>query len=173
MGDEDRQLIRMAQQDQREFGQLYRKYHPRIYRFLWHRVHDAETAADFMQETFLRALRTLTSYRSRGYSYLTYLLRISRNLLVDHWRRKPTAPLEQAERLIDPRSDHPDDDVDARLLWSRVESLSPPERLAIESLYRDRLPIKDIARRLHRSQNAVKALLRRSRRKLKAGSSKT
>ncbi len=167
MGDEDRQLIRAAKDDQREFGRLYRKYQPKVYRFFWHRLHDAETAADFMQETFLRALRTLSSYRSRGFSYLTYLLRISRNLLVDHWRRQPTAPLEQAEHLVDPRSEHLDDDVDARLLWSRVERLSPPERQAIELFYRDRRPIKEIAQRLSRSQNAVKSLLRRSRRKLK------
>jgi DNA-directed RNA polymerase specialized sigma24 family protein len=53
-------------------------------------------------------------------------------------------------------------------LKKAVQSLSPTERQAILLRYQEQLPIKDISRILGRSNNAVKLLLSRARKKLAA-----
>src|SRR6185295_44937 len=44
-------------------------------------------AQDLTQEVFLRVFRSLKSYRSDEGAFVTWLTRLSRNLLIDHYRR--------------------------------------------------------------------------------------
>lgn len=167
MGDEDRELIDQAKQDHQSFGLLYTKYQPRVFRFFWHRLHDVEAAADLVQETFLRAFQALNKYRHRGFSYLTYLLRISRNLLVDQLRKKPTTSLDEAAMVIDDKQMRLENLVDNHLLWEQVQRLPAVERETLEQFYRLGQSVNDIARHQRRSPNAVKLSLSRARQALR------
>lgn len=165
--EDDQQLIDEAQRRPAAFSRIYRKYRRQVVQFFSYRLHDPEQSDDYAQETFVRAFVTLRKFRHRGYSYLTYLLRIARNLLVDHWRKTPTVPLEAAEQLPDPRHERRDDSIDAELIWRVVHRLPPAERTAITWFYRDRLNVRQIATRLQRTENATKLLLSRARRHLR------
>ncbi len=60
-----------------------RRVYNLCYRFTSHR-HESE---DLTQEVFLRIYRTLGSYRSAHGGFATWMTSVTRNLLIDHYRR--------------------------------------------------------------------------------------
>lgn len=168
MNEEDVAIIRSAQRNPKTFESVYRKYRQRVYRYFLHHIgFDEQQAEDFTQDAFVRAFAHLRSFTIRGYSYLTYLLTISHNLLVSHFRKRPTVPLEEAAQLADDPRDRLQQRIDADHIWREVTKLPLSEREAILLRYQQELATKDIARIMHRSVNAVKLLLSRGRRKLR------
>jgi RNA polymerase sigma-70 factor (ECF subfamily) len=170
MNQEDKKLVARAKQDPREFAALYKKYADDVFNYLWYRTgHNNDLAEDLMQEVFARAFRHLPKFRQRGYSYRTYLLTIARNLLINHFRRAPFVPLDEARRI--PAEITQEQTVARRLaaenLWRAMQDLSVNERDAVLLHYRDGMPIKDIARVMKKSPNAVKINLSRARAKLR------
>src|SRR5690242_18012889 len=99
--DDLEQLIHQAQQGEKEaFGQIYRLFYKRIYRFCRVHLYDDETAADLTQETFVKAWKALPSFSfKQGGSFQAFLFRIARNLLIDKSRKKREFQLELAEEI--------------------------------------------------------------------------
>src|SRR5581483_8182240 len=93
--------------DQSDFARLYGENVWRVYAVLAYRVRDQHLAEDLTQATFERALRAWSRFDPRRGSEQAWLLRIAHNLLIDHMRRSPPAPVELDERL-EPRSSEPD-----------------------------------------------------------------
>lgn len=164
---EDRELVTAAQRNPRAFGRLYSKYQQKLFRFFWHRLHDVDQAADFVQETFLRAFSSLRRFRFRGYSYQAILRRIGLNLLVDYFRKKKTVSLEDVGEIPDDRDERRQLSLEAELLWAKAVRLPPAERRVLELYYRQERSIRDIAATVGKSENAVKLLLSRGRKRLR------
>src|SRR5438067_75471 len=77
--DEEPGLIEQAQAgDRRAFAALVERYWERLYRWLYHLTHHRHTAEDLTQETFLRALGHLRSFRP-GTNFRAWLFRIAHN----------------------------------------------------------------------------------------------
>ncbi len=97
---DERDLVERAKGgDSQAFGQIYQRYVDRVYSFVAFRVRDEDLAEDLTQEVFIQALRALRSYDWRG-SLAPWLLRIARNTVIDHWRRRarrPERPLSAVE----------------------------------------------------------------------------
>lgn len=169
MHHEDITLVEAAKREPRKYEALYTKYADRVFNYFWYRTgHDWALSEDLMQETFLRAFKHLGKFRNRGYSYLTYLLSIAHNLLVDHYRKQKSVPVE----------DLPTDAVpyeitaeivrksDAEALWRAIQTLPQRNRDALLMHYQSDMPVKDIARVMNTTENSVKLNLSRTRRKL-------
>lgn len=94
----DRSLVRAAQEgDASAFGELYRRYMPRIYRYCLLRLPTPEDAEDATSLVFTHLIRALPRYQDRGVPFATLLFRISRNVVVSQLRRRRyRAPLEEA-----------------------------------------------------------------------------
>lgn len=67
-----------------------------LFRFALARVRDRETAEDLVQETFLAALRSQSSYQGRA-AEQTWLVGILRHKIIDHLRRKREVNLPVSE----------------------------------------------------------------------------
>jgi RNA polymerase sigma-70 factor (ECF subfamily) len=88
------------------FDAVYREHHRVVYAYLVGQCGDAETAADLMQETFLRVWRHMAEVRQVPAGRRRfYLFVIARNLLLDDRRRQvarqkhaDAARLEEAAR---------------------------------------------------------------------------
>lgn len=161
----DRALVAKAQADPDAFRVLYDAYYADVHRYLRARLRGDETAADDLaQETFLRAYRALPRFRATNASYLTYLVRIAHNLLVNHYRASALVPAPEEEL----------DEVAVQEALPRfdiqrgLERLSDLERTVLLRFYRDGYLSREIAAELGRSENAVKLLLSRARKKLRA-----
>lgn len=70
-----------------DLEQLYLDHSDSVYRFIYFLVRHKETAEDLTQETFLKAFRSLKEFNKQA-SFLTWLLKIARNVTYDHFRRK-------------------------------------------------------------------------------------
>ena len=67
--------------------ELVRLHTRRVYGLCYRFTGNDAEAQDLTQEIFLRVYRSLKSYRSDEGSLVTWLTRVSRNLLIDHYRR--------------------------------------------------------------------------------------
>jgi len=151
------------------FGELYKKYADKVYSYFWYRVgHDKDLAEDLMQETFIRAFQHRKKFRIRKYSYLTYLLTIAHNLLIDYYRKPKAISIESVGEIPDEITIDQKyvEKESAGILWRAVQQLSDSEKSAILHFYQNGKKIKEIAQVMGKSENAVKLLLSRARKKL-------
>src|SRR5512140_369997 len=95
----ERQLVLQAQAGNSEaFGHLYDAYMERIYRFVWYRVDDQQTAEDITSQVFLKAWSNLDRFSFNRTPYLAWLYTIAHNAVIDHYRtRKVTAALDDVQ----------------------------------------------------------------------------
>ncbi|PRX45548.1 RNA polymerase sigma-70 factor (ECF subfamily) [Prauserella shujinwangii] len=78
-------LVRAAQHgDTAAFGELYDRYVEPVYRYVLFRLGDRHVAEDVTSETFLRALRRITSVTYQGRDVGAWFITIARNLVLDH-----------------------------------------------------------------------------------------
>lgn len=68
------------------FGLLYDAYVRKIFTFIYYRTHQRETAEDLTSLTFLKALRSLHQFDAKVGSFSSWLYRIARNAVTDHYR---------------------------------------------------------------------------------------
>lgn len=146
---------------------LYEHYHASIFRYLYYRVGDRQTAEDLTSEVFLRMIRNLSGYslKDSAAPFQAWLFQIAHNLVTDHFRRSSIHPqVELAEHLAgsDPA---PDAGIEHRLanehLYKALARLHEEQRDVIVLRFMVGLPILEVARTLHKSVDAVKGLQRR------------
>ena len=65
--------------------QLYLRYYDDVYRFILYTTHDEELTRDLLQDTFYKFFN---SNRQSINNEKAYLLKIARNLITDHYRKK-------------------------------------------------------------------------------------
>lgn len=161
---EDGALIRAAQADGVAFALLYDKYIELIRLYFVRRVGVKEEAEDLSQEVFMRAYRSLPQFRVTNASYYTYLLHIAHNSLVDYYRGQ-TKRLREHQVSTDLLGDEfvmPH----LEILDNLLASLSSLERSVMLLTYRDGYRAREIAEKIGKTENAVKLILSRSRKKL-------
>lgn len=173
MENNDIDIIKRAKANPQIFEELYGKYADKVYNYFWYRTgHQKDVAEDLMQETFYRAFKHLSRFQIRGYSYLTYLLTIAHNILANYYRSKKMIPLSELGEIGEDFdvpaeiTDSLERKVEAQALWRAIQDLSSTERDAVLMWYQKEMPIKDISRVMNRSENAVKLILSRARKKL-------
>src|SRR5205814_7094497 len=94
--DQDSSLVvRCLSGDDAAWEELVRLHTRRVYGLCYRFTGRDSEAQDLTQEVFLRVFRSLKSYRSDEGAFVTWLTRLSRNLLIDHYRRT------RQERLTD------------------------------------------------------------------------
>ncbi len=162
-----------AQSDPARFDALYERHFERVYAFVASRTRDRATAEDVTSEVFHKALANLASYEWRGVPFAAWLLRIAANAIVDHAKRAarefpaPNDPLEPANdpdvqasemRVIEHRAK----------LFRLVGQLPPVQKQVVYERFVEQRTIKEIARRLGKTEGAVKQLQLRAVQNLRA-----
>lgn len=164
---EDALLVAEAQANPEKFSALYEKYVPKVREYFLRRLSgDSAVADDLAQEVFIRAFRYFPGFRMGNASYYTYLLHVAHSILVNHYRKREHYTLSHEEYGESPQHETGEmtfeEDVEKLL-----QALSQTEKEAMLLKYRDDLKVKEIAKRLGKTENAVKLILCRSRKKLR------
>ncbi len=169
--DSDELLVRRFQDGSADaFEILVQRHGTRVYNLCLRILGDPDEAADVSQDTFLAALRKLSTFRGDS-AFTTWLHRVTVNACYDSLRRKRRRPLLQIVRDEDderpetslPAPDHADDvvfSVDvARAL------LEVPEEFRVVLVLADvqDLPYDEIARVLEIPVGTVKSRVFRGR----------
>jgi RNA polymerase sigma-70 factor (ECF subfamily) len=103
--DEAQLILRSQQGDVSAFNQLVLRYQQAVYNVILRMLGDREAAADVTQDTFIAALRGISSFRP-GSSFRAWLLRIASNQACDHWRRTHRHIQESLDSLTDEDEPH-------------------------------------------------------------------
>ena len=86
--DPDYSLVsRCLRGDETAWEEMVRIHTRRVYGMCFRFTGKGSEAQDLTQEVFLRVFRTLRTFRSAEGSFGTWLARVTRNLLIDHYRR--------------------------------------------------------------------------------------
>jgi RNA polymerase sigma-70 factor (ECF subfamily) len=154
------------------FGHLYDQYVRTVYRYVLFRVSDPSLAEDITSETFLRALRGISSVRYQGRDLAAWLLTIAKNLVVDHHKSGrnryeiPTAEFTESK----PHHTGPEQQVLTAIahgeLLRCVRQLNADQRECIRLRFLQGLSVTETALLMHRNEAAVKALQHRAIRRL-------
>jgi len=72
---------------------LITRHKQRIFSFIYSKVYDRDIAEDIFQDTFIKVIRTLKrgAYNEEG-KFLPWIMRISHNLVIDHFRKNSRMP---------------------------------------------------------------------------------
>jgi RNA polymerase sigma-70 factor (ECF subfamily) len=176
--DPDLNLVeRCLSGDEAAWETLVRTHTRRVYGFCYRFTGKDSEAQDLTQEVFLRVFRSLKSYRSDDGAFATWLARLSRNLLIDHYRRtrqdRSTDSIEEQLPMIEERvatSARPEGLLAGReaseLLQGALQRLSPDLREAVILRDLQELEYREIAEVLKVPEGTVKSRLNRGRAEL-------
>jgi len=168
----DETLAVRSRTDAEAFAVLYDRYCEAIHRYVHRRLGSREQAEDVTAEVFFKALRAIDSYRPDGAPFSAWLYRIAANCVVDHVRaRRPTVSLDVVADAADPAAavaDQVAQRAEVEQVWAAVQTLNDAQRTAVTLRLGHDLSIAEIAVRLERSEGAVKLLLNRGLRAVRA-----
>lgn len=162
----DNELIQFYLSGNNEaFETLLARYKQRIYSFIYSKIKDRELADDVFQDTFIKVIKTLKkgTYNDEG-RFLSWVMRIAHNLIVDHFRRKQRMPMfdtQDSEYDVFYNVSESAQNIEAMLIDSQIkEDLNtlmlelPDNQLEVlrMRLYQD-MSFKEIAERTNVSIN--------------------
>jgi RNA polymerase sigma-70 factor (ECF subfamily) len=80
--------------DENALAILIKRHQSKIYGFIYSKMPDRDVADDIFQDTFIKVIKTLksNSYNEEG-KFLPWVMRISHNLIVDHYRKNKKMPM--------------------------------------------------------------------------------
>ncbi len=149
---------------------LYEKYWLAILVYVRQILPSLEDAEDVLVEVFLAALESDILAALAEKQQLAWLRRVAYNKAIDHHRRsvrRPAVPLGDAEELLFEDDDFAPERVALRkeelaLLQTSIAELSASQQEVLRLRFGDGLRSAEIARRMNRSEGAVRTLLSRS-----------
>jgi RNA polymerase sigma-70 factor (ECF subfamily) len=166
-------LVRATQAgDQEAFGQLYDRYHDMVFRYVLFRIGDRQLAEDLTAETFLRALRRISSVSYQGRDIGAWFVTIARNLVLDHVKSSRYRLEQTTSEIQDlsPATSGPEqqvlDGATHEELLRCVAKLNSDQKECIALRFLQGLSVAETARLMGRNEGAVKALQHRAVRRL-------
>ena len=75
-------------------AKLIKRHESKIYGFIYSKIPDRDITNDIFQDTFIKVIKTLksNSYNEEG-KFLPWVMRISHNLVIDHFRKTKKMPM--------------------------------------------------------------------------------
>jgi len=156
---------------------LVRTHTRRVYGLCYRFTGKDSEAQDLTQEVFLRVYRTLKTFRAAEGSFTTWLSRLTRNLLIDNYRRtrqeRMTDSIEEQLPVLEESvqtASRPEGMVAGReaseILQAGLQKLSPELREAVILRDLQDLEYREIADVLRIPEGTVKSRLNRGRAEL-------
>lgn len=166
-------LVKAAQTgDMSAFGDLFDRYYDVVFRYVLFRMGDRSLAEDITQETFVRALRRITSVSYQGRDIGAWFVTIARNLIFDHVKSSRYRLEQTTSEIVElsPSTSGPEQQVldlatNDELLRC-VCKLNPDQQECIRLRFLQGLSVAETARLMDRNEGAVKALQHRAVRRL-------
>src|SRR5215510_3286644 len=177
--DQDSTLVaRCLRGDETAWEDLVRLHTRRVYGLCFRFTGSSQEAQDLTQEVFLRVFRTVRTFKSAEGSFATWLSRVTRNLLIDHYRRtrqeRVTESIEEQLPMLEEAgaaaSARPDHSVAGReaseILQATLQKLSPDLREAVILRDLQEMEYREISQVLQIPEGTVKSRINRGRAEL-------
>jgi RNA polymerase sigma-70 factor (ECF subfamily) len=181
----DQQVVVLAKSGREAaYRELVRRYERPVFSLVYRMVRDRELAEDLAQETFVKALNAIESYRPE-FKFSSWIFKIANNAAIDHLRRREldtlsldgspnaeTAEAVEATALqVSDRTETPLEELEARELGGAIEvaigRLRPEYRACILLRHVEGRPYEEIAEMLSLPLGTVKTYIHRARNELR------
>lgn len=176
--DLDTQLVeRCLAGDESAWEDLVKAHTRRVYSICYRFTGKESEAQDLTQDVFLRVFRSVKSFRAGQGSFTVWLTRLTRNLLIDHYRRtkmeratdsiEDQLPVLEERTAIESRTDSVLAGREAsEVLQSALAKLSPELRETVILRDIEEMEYREIAEALNVPEGTVKSRLNRGRAEL-------
>ncbi|WP_405676844.1 sigma-70 family RNA polymerase sigma factor [Streptomyces sp. NBC_01511] len=106
-GASEPEILRLARAgDSAAWAALYNKHHDTVSRYIAFRVRERHLAEDLTSETFLRALRRISTFTWQGRDFGAWLVTIARNIVADYYKSSrfrlewPTSEMRDMDQTV-------------------------------------------------------------------------
>ncbi len=176
-------MLRFKDGDPDAFRQLFDRHKNGVILFCYRFCGDERVAEELAQETFIRVYRAATRYYA-GARFRTWLFKIATNVCLNETRRPGyrirAESLDGPEQIkneariscqLDRRLNQPDEllehEEQRQMVLAAIAQLSADQRAALLLRIEGEFSYHEIAHQMDRSENHVKTLIYRGRRKLR------
>lgn len=176
--DADSLLVdRCLRGEEAAWEELVRANTRRVYAICYRFTGATEEAQDVTQEVFLRIFQSLKTFRAGEGSFTVWLTRLTRNMLIDHYRRskrhrntdsiEEQLPMLEEKAALGARTDGMLAGREAgELLQAALQRLSPELREVVVLRDLEELEYREIAASLRIPEGTVKSRINRGRTEL-------
>ena len=171
----DEIIERCLNGDQSAWESIVRMYRRKVFNVAYKFVGRHDQAEDLTQDVFLKLYKSLDTFDRRA-NFQTWLISVSRNLCIDHYRavrkeretiNRDVDPADFAPVSTDPRAASLLEQRDrVRLLRQALDTLAPTLRTAVMLRDIQELTYQEIADKLHLPEGTVKSRINRGRTEL-------
>jgi RNA polymerase sigma-70 factor, ECF subfamily len=181
----DQEIVALAVEGKEAaYRELIRRYERPVFSLVLRMVRDRQLAEDLSQETFIKALNAIASYRPE-YKFSSWIFKIANNAAIDHLRKRevntlsidgaPNATsaddIEATALQVGDKSETPLAELEARELGTAIEraigQLRPEYRSCIMLRHVEGLAYEEIAQLLDLPLGTVKTYIHRARHELR------
>ena len=169
----EKQLIKASKKDSEAFGQLYSHYNIHIYKYIVIKVSDQKTAEDLTSLVFQKAFKGIHNFKWQGVSFSSWLYRIARNAVIDHYRSssKESKNISIDNHIAKSREKSPEESAIhtefEETIAEVLETLPPREREIVYMKFFEGYTNRTIAELLQISESNVGTILHRTIKKLR------
>ncbi len=158
-------IARAKEGDRDALRLLYTRYSGNVYGYLRSIVRDEKEAEDLTQQVFMKLITVIVKYEDHGVPFSGWLLRLSRNVALDHLRRRRPIPTEDVLGA----DSHCDEGARerARDLHAALAMLPEEQRSVMVMRHVVGLSPPEIAERMGRSESSIHGLHHRGRQALR------
>jgi len=167
--DEQRRLVaravaRAKEGDPEAIRFIYVRYADSVYGYVRSIVRDEHEAEDVTQHVFAKLMTAIVKYEERAVPFSAWILRVARNLAVDHIRRSRALPCEEVRPLNEVDESGESDRLQG--LSDALEELPEEQRSVLMLRHLVGLTPAEIAEQLGRTEASIHGLHHRGRRAL-------
>ncbi|HXW96897.1 MAG TPA: sigma-70 family RNA polymerase sigma factor [Gemmatimonadales bacterium] len=181
----DQEIVALAREGREAaYRELIRRYERPVFSLILRMVRDRQLAEDLAQETFIKALNAIGSYRPE-FKFSSWIFKIANNAAIDHLRRRELdtlsidgAPhatsaedIEATALQVGDRGETPLAELEARELGTAIERaigrLRPEYRSCIMLRHVEGMAYEEIAQLLDLPLGTVKTYIHRARHELR------
>ena len=159
-------LERAKQYDEAALGELYDRYAPRVYNYIYRRMGDAHLAEDLTGDVFVRVIQAIQAEHFWHTSFQAWLYRIAHNLVVDYYRQQPPAVELELEESMLVSEDNLDTTVAKRLSNQRIRAvihnLTPTQQQVLALRFGEGMTAREAAEIMNKNVGAIEALQHRA-----------
>jgi RNA polymerase sigma-70 factor (ECF subfamily) len=140
---------------------LYVRYKDNVYGYVLSILRDQHEAEDVTQHVFLKLMSVIHKYQPREVPFTSWMLRVARNVAVDHLRQRRPLPVEE---VYEPSTQADESGRDRRWgIEQALEDLPEDQRGVVVLRHLVGLSPGEIAERMGRTEASIHGLHHRAR----------
>ena len=156
-------VVRAKAGDHEAIRFLYMRYADNVYGYVRSIVRDHHEAEDVTQQVFAKLMTALPKYEARDVPFAAWILRVARNVALDHLRQRRAIPCEEVRELEPSRDDRGESQQTSLALREALEALPEDQREVVVLRHLVGLSPGEIAGRMNKSEPSVHGLHHRGR----------